>query len=83
MELSPQQFGLTSRTVLEQIDESTIAIVIDRKSRIIMADGKRIVQNVKKIQQHKPGTTIVVKTDTPICSKTVTFLKNEGIDLLK
>jgi hypothetical protein len=38
---NPKEFGLPARTVIEQIDKNTIALVIDRKSRIIMSDGKK------------------------------------------
>lgn len=40
IKLEPKEFGLPARTVIGQIDENTIALIIDRKSRIIMADGK-------------------------------------------
>ena len=39
--IDPKEFDLASRTILEQIDAKTIAIVIKRKSRIIMADGRK------------------------------------------
>ncbi len=40
--LNPRQFGLPSRTILEKINQKTIALVINRKSRIIMADGRKM-----------------------------------------
>lgn len=33
--IDPDEFGLPARTVIEMLDEQTLAIVIDRKSNII------------------------------------------------
>lgn len=33
--IDPDEFGLPARTVIEMLDEQTLAIVIDRKSHII------------------------------------------------
>ncbi len=79
--VDPKEYGLHARTVLEQVDEHTVALVMDRKSRIIMADGRRIVEKVEKIQQARPKLTIVLKTSAPVCSKTVTFLEKSGITI--
>ena len=39
--LTPTEFGLLPQSVIEQIDGDTIALDIDRKSRIIIEDGKK------------------------------------------
>jgi len=83
MNLSPKDFGLPPRTVLEKIDKNRIAIIIDRKSRIIMADGRKILDKVKIIQKAQPGTSVVLKTTAPVCSKTTRFLKDEGVGLIR
>lgn len=77
--VDPKEFGLHARTVLEQVDEHTIGLVMDRKSRIIMADGRRIVEKTEKIQKVLPKITVVLKTSAPVCSKTLTFLDKAGI----
>ncbi len=82
MELTPKQFGLHARTVLEQIDESTIAIVINRKSRIIMADGKKIAEKSLQIQNNRPSTVVVLKTTAPVCGKTINFLQSVGVQVV-
>ena len=79
--INPKEFGLYAGTVLEQVDEHTVALVIDRKSRIIMADGRKIVEKAEKIQQVQPEVTVVLKTSAPVCSKTVTFLQKGGITI--
>lgn len=43
--IPPKEFGLPVRTVLKQIDDNTIAIVMNRKGRIIMGDGKKILES--------------------------------------
>ncbi len=80
--LNPKEFGLPARTVLEQIDAKTIAIVINRKSRIIMADGKKILEKAEQIQKLRPKINIVLQSSAPICSKTVRFLESKGIQLI-
>ena len=82
MKLAAKEFGLPARTVLEQVDSNTIAIVIDRKSRIIMADGKKILEKSRKIKELQPSITIALKTTAPLCSKTIQFLEAEGIQLI-
>lgn len=83
MTLTAKQFGLPARTVLEQIDNKTIAIVINRKSRIIMADGEKIAEKSQKIREILPSTTVVLKTSAPVCSKTVKFLQSVDVQLLE
>ena len=83
MNLSPKEFGLPARTVLEQIDDNTIAIVMNRKSRIIMADGKKILEKVQAIKGVQPGLSVALKATAPICSKTIKFLAAEGIQLIQ
>jgi hypothetical protein len=82
MKLLPKEFDLPPRTVLEQIDDEIIAIVIDRKSRVIMADGKKILEKAQQIKEKQPSATVVLKTTAPVCSKTMKFLEAENISLI-
>ena len=82
MSISPRDFDLPPRTVLEQLDEQTIAIIIDRKSRIIMADGKQIIEKAKKITASSPSISVALKTSAPVCSKTVKLLESNGIAII-
>lgn len=81
MNISPKQYGLPARTVLEQLDNKIIAIVMNRKSRIIMADGRKILDKAGKITQVQPSARVVLKTTAPVCSKTIKFLEKEGIEI--
>ena len=80
--LDPKQYGLPSRTVLEQVSMDCIALVIDRKSRIIMADGRKIVEKAERIKNVLPEVTVILKTTAPVCSKTVRFLQEKDIDVV-
>lgn len=78
----PKEYDLPARTIIEQIDPHTVALLIDRKSRIIMADGKKVLEKVKKIKHVRPAMVVVLKTSAPVCSKTKKFLEAEGIQLI-
>ena len=80
--LNPKEFGLPARTVLDQLDGKTIVLVIDRKSRIIMADGKKILEKISKIKDAQPQINVALKTTAPICSKTKAFLESEGVQVI-
>jgi len=82
MELTAKEFGLPARTVLAQVDEQCIAIVMKRKSRIIMADGKKIAEKAEKIRQKLPSAKVMLQTTAPVCSKTIQFLENSGIQVI-
>ena len=79
--LDPQSLGLPSRTIVAEIAPDTIAIVINRKSRVVMADGKKIVAKADKIKKTKPGRKVMLKTSAPVCSKTLLFLADNGIEV--
>jgi len=81
MKLSAKDFGLPSRTVLEQRGD-TVVIRINRKSRIGMADGKKILEKARKIQIIRPSYVVALETTAPLCSKTKRFLEEEGIGLI-
>ncbi len=67
----------------EQVDPKCYTIVIDRKSRIIMADGRKIAEKAGKIKATEPGAEVVLKTTAPVCSKTLAFLAELGIAINK
>ena len=81
--IDPTSLGLPSRTIVEEIDTKTLAIVIKRKSRIIMADGIKILAKVAQIESARPGVTVVLKTTTPICSKTLRFFDENNLKVIK
>ena len=81
--IDPKQFGFPGKTVIEKLDDTHYVLVIDRKSRVIMADGKKLVEKAEKIKKVKPGVRISLKSSAPVCSKTIPYLAGHGIDLIK
>jgi hypothetical protein len=80
--IDPKRFALPSRTVIEQVGSKHFAIVISRKSRIIMSEGKKILEKADKIKKTQPGSIISLKTSAPVCSKTEQFLKDHKIKVI-
>ena len=48
-----------------------------------MADGRKINDNVTKIKKTKPDKRVILKTTAPVCSKTLQFLADQGIEVLR
>ena len=77
--IDPKRYNLSSRTILRQIGKKNISIIIDRKSRIIMKDGLRIMKQAQASNQINSKMTITVFTSAPVCSKTRAFLLEKNI----
>ena len=77
--IDPTQYNLSSRVDLRQDRSGGLIIIIDRKSRIIMKDGIRVLEMVKKINKTDPKKNISVRTSAPICSKTKKLLLENSI----
>jgi len=79
--VDPKKFGLHVQTVIEQVDDTTLALTMDRKSRIIMADGRKKIKKIKKIHNLQPGIRIILKTSAPVCSKTLSLFHRSGLTI--
>ena len=77
--IDPTQYNLSSRVDLRQDRSGGLLIAIARKSRIIMKDGTRVLEMVKKINKIDPKKNISVRTSAPICSKTKKLLLENNI----
>ncbi len=77
--IDPTQFGLPARTVIEEIGKDRLALVINRKSRLIMADGRKILATAAKVREARPDCQLTLRTTAPICGKTRKLLAEEGI----
>ena len=80
--IDPAEYGLPSRTHLESLNNYHLALVINRKSRIIMSDGRKIMDKIEKIKSIQKNVKVSVKTNAPMCSKTLAFLKENKIDVI-
>ena len=76
--VDPKLYNLHSRIILRKTKKD-IFIVIDRKSRIIMKDGYRILEIVKKIRGFETGKNVSVLSGAPVCGKTQKFLTKNNI----
>jgi len=80
--IDPKKFDLPGKTVIQELDKKHYVLILDRKSRVIMADGKKLVEKADKIQNMAPGTKVSLRSTAPVCSKTIRFLADHGIELL-
>ena len=79
--IDPRKYNLSPRIRLQQNSINDLFIVIDRKSRIIMKDGYRIVEIVNSIQSAEKNSAVSVLTSVPVCRKTRQFLSERKIEI--
>jgi len=79
--VNPIDYDLNSRTILEASGKNEISIVINRKSRLIVADAKKILEKVEKIKAKAPHLKVSVKTNAPVCSKSIEIYKINNISI--
>ena len=68
--IDPKTYNLSLRTKLLENKSGSLFVIIDRKSRVVMKDGHKIVkiaEDIKKVNQNKK---ISLLTSAPVCSKT-------------
>ena len=70
--IDAKAFGIAGKTIIEEIGENAYAIVIDRKSRIIMSDGLKILEKAEKIRALIAAAEVSLLTSAPVCSKNLT-----------
>jgi len=74
--------GFSPRTVIGKLSPKHFVIIKDRKSRIIMKEGKQILEQINLIKHKEPNSKISLATNAPVCSKTTKFLSEKGIEIL-
>ena len=80
--VDPKTYNLSPRTKLLKNNKGSLFVVVDRKSRVVMKDGHKIVkiaEDIKKVNQNKK---ISLLTSAPVCSKTKKFLLTCSIPVL-
>ena len=80
--IDPAEFNLPARTVLEEDLNGQLTLVLNRKSRIIMADGRKIVAKAEIIRSKGNNLSINLRTTAPICSKTARYLAENNIKIV-
>ena len=81
-QIDPLKLGLSKRIRVSLGLDRNYYIIKNIKSRIIMKDGKKIVEtaNIIKNQTNK---RVFLATTAPICSKTKTYLESKDIHIVK
>ncbi|MFC1527121.1 hypothetical protein ACFL3O_00750 [Candidatus Neomarinimicrobiota bacterium] len=77
--LDPRKFGLSPRTLIGKYSNNHFVLIKDRKSRIIMKDGRQILEQIETIKNHAPEAEINFATNAPACGKTTKLLNEKGI----
>jgi len=79
--ISSSDLGLPMRTKLAINGKGAYYIIKNIKSRIIMNDGKKILELAKKIKT-ETKTNVFLATTAPVCSKTKAYLKENKIEII-
>ena len=80
--VDPKTYNLSPRTKLLKNNKGSLFVVVDRKTRVVMKDGHKIVkiaEDIKKVNQNKK---ISLLTSAPVCSKTKKFLLKCSVPVL-
>ena len=80
--IDPRTYNLPPRTKLLQDNEGSLFVLIDRKSRVVMKDGHRVVKIAKDIKKVNQNKKISLLTSAPVCSKTKKLLLKCSIPVL-
>ena len=80
-QLDPKIFNLNSRAIIEE-EKGALTIVVNRKSRVIMKDGRRLLDQVRQIKKFSKKP-VSIFTTAPVCSKTKGFLNNNGVEIIQ
>jgi hypothetical protein len=80
--INPAIFGLASRITIYRKSNTHFVIVKNRKSRIVMHDGRQLLSLAKKIWHVYPHIRVSLQTTAPVCSKTLAFLADNNIDVI-
>jgi hypothetical protein len=77
--VDPKTFGIHRSVKIDRETGTHFIFRMDRKSRIIMKDGEKILANAEKIKTKVPDAVVTVSTTAPVCGKTRQFLAGHGI----
>ena len=79
--LNPSEFGLSPRTLIGKYYDKHLVIIKDRKSRVIMKDGRIIAGQVEIVKKNALKAKVSFATNAAICSKTTKYLIEKGIEI--
>ena len=79
--LNSKKYGLSYQTSIFKKERGGVVIMKNRKSRIIMKDGYKILETARKIRTIEKSVKITLQTNAPMCSKTKIFLEKNVITI--
>ena len=77
--LNSKKYGLSYQTSIFKKERGDVVIMKNRKSRIIMKDGHKILETARKIRKIEKSVKITLQTNAPMCSKTKRYLEKNVI----
>ena len=80
--VDPKTYNLPPRTKLLENNSGSLFILIDRKSRVVMKDGHKVVRIAERIKKINQNKKISLLTSAPVCSKTKKHLLKCSIHVL-
>ena len=80
-QLDSSTLGLSKRTQVSVDRDHNYYIIKNIKSRIIMKDGKKIVEIASTIR-NQTNKRVFLATTAPICSKTKNYLISKNIQIV-
>ena len=81
-QIDSSTLGISKRTQVAEGKDRNYYIIKNIKSRIIMKDGKKIVETASIIR-NQTNKQVFLATTAPICSKTKIYLKSKNIQIVK
>jgi len=76
------RFGLNSRVKLEIINKNHLGILKQIKSRIILKDAEKIVEQVNTIRKKDPDIKVSLICNNNICSKSTALLIKNNVEIV-
>ena len=77
--LNSKEYGLSPRALIGKYDNEQIFLIKDRKSRIIMKDGRQILDQIETIKTNSTAINVSLATNAPICGKTTKLLAENKV----
>ena len=80
-QIDSSTIGLSNRTRVAVDEDHNYYIIKNIKSRIIMKDGKKIVETASIIK-NQTNKQVFLATSAPVCSKTKNYLISKNIQIV-
>ena len=75
-------YQLKGRIKIWEVGENHIALVKERKTRLVKKDAETIIQQIEMIREKNPQLKVSLATSAPICSKSTALLREADIEII-